>query len=87
MEQLAEHPWNGSRQEEKERALRRKSKWQEELNEEVDDVIDDAIATISRHVPTGAGAKLLVFNTSSWERTDIARVEVPGGVWAAQDMG
>jgi len=79
MEQLAEHPWNGSRQEEKERAHRRKSKWQEELNEEVDVVIDDAIDAISRHVSTGAGATLLVFNTSSWERTDIARVEGPSG--------
>lgn len=78
MEQLAEHPWNGSRQEEKERALRRKSKWQEELIGEVDDVIDDAIDAISSHVPTGAGDTLLVFNASSWERTDIVRVEGPG---------
>jgi len=78
MEQLAEHPWNGSRQEEKERALRRKSELQEELSEEVDDVIDDAIDVISRNITTGAGDTLLVFNTSSWERTDIVRAEVPG---------
>lgn len=75
MEQLAEHPWNGSYPQEKVDAFSRKSKWQEELNRKAEEVSEDALSIICRHIPTGNEPNLLVFNPLSWGRSDMVKFE------------
>jgi len=75
MEQIAEHPWNGSYPDEKVDSLRRKQEWQKELDDKANEVIENALEVISRHIPTKAETTLVVFNPLSWERTDVVMIE------------
>jgi len=44
---------------------------------QADQVIGDGLAALARQVQTGKDRVVLVFNPCSWERTDLARVELP----------
>jgi len=86
MEHIAEHPWNGTTQEEKVRAFKRKSRWKDELNRISDEVSDIAFDVICKQVSTKPETNVLVFNSLSWERTDIVNVETPAsGFFVVRD--
>jgi len=46
---------------------------------EADELVRDGLAALAERVVTGPERRVLVFNPSSWERTDLARVELPSG--------
>jgi alpha-mannosidase len=78
MEMLPEHAWNGnpSRPGEDLEAFYRKNRWQIELNKLVDEIIEDGLNTLGKMVSTSDRYVLLVFNPLSWERNDIAQIDL-----------
>lgn len=78
LEMLPEHAWNGnpSRLGEELEAFHRKMKWQIELNKLVDEIIEDGLNALGRMISTREKYVLLVFNPLSWERNDIAQIDL-----------
>ena len=76
---LADHAWNGASDDNRILNASLRRKWQTEANQAFDAVIADGLATLSKHIPTGADDRIMVFNSLGWSRTGMVRVAVADG--------
>ncbi len=73
---LADHAWNGWPESNRIQNAVLRNRWQASANSNLDFVIGNGLAAVAKNLPSNSKQRLMVFNTSGWLRTSMARTEI-----------